>query len=143
MLQTSGNSYSKGSFLMSCCGCFRYLSELLASIFLFNSQLWCYSSMYILNLHINRYVCTESQVYPFPPSSNWTKSVSPTCCQTCHGTVVPDGTVVKTEILDDKCGTVKTSTCKMKNRLANKGKLEKVGENVFHRSSSKNFHSIN
>ena len=84
-----------------------------------------------------------SQVYPFPPSFNWTKEVSPTCCQTCNGTVVPDGTVIGTEIIGDKCGTVKTSTCKMKNRLANKGKLEKVGENVFHRSSSKKFHSIN
>ena len=43
--------------------------------------------------------------------------MSPQCCQTCNGTVVPGGTVVDVEEIGDKCGTVKTSVCKIRNRM--------------------------
>jgi hypothetical protein len=51
--------------------------------------------------------------------------VSPTCCRTCNGTVVSDGTVIGTEILDDDCGTVRISACKCKirNRQSKNGIL--------------------
>ena len=62
-----------------------------------------------------RYECTQ-QDESSPPRYSWRKEVSPLCCQTCNGTVVPGGTVVGVEEIGDKCGAVKTSVCKIRNR---------------------------
>merc|ERR1711872_293324 len=84
-----GNSYLEGDSLMSCCGCFKY-------------------------------VCTKIHVQDnIPAKFIWTRSVSTLCCQTCNGTVVPAGTVVGVEVMGDECGTVKTSICKIRNRVDN------------------------
>jgi len=69
-----------------------------------------------------RYTCTVSQ--ETPASFNWTKSVAPTCCQTCNGTVVKEGTVVATELLGDTCSTVRTTICKIKMRRETQGQAD-------------------
>jgi len=68
-----------------------------------------------------KYVCSYTKAKRY----TWTKGVSPLCCQTCNGTVVPGGTVVTVEKMGDKCGTVKTAVCKIKNRMANKANTHK------------------
>ena len=62
-----------------------------------------------------RYDCIQEDHYQ-PPRYRWTKEVSPLCCQTCNGTVVPGGTVVEVVEMGGKCGTAKTSVCKIRNR---------------------------
>merc|ERR1719369_2400708 len=62
-----------------------------------------------------KYMCIQEDGY-LPPRYSWTKEVSPLCCQTCNGTVVPGGTVVDVVEIGDKCGTVKTLVCKLRNR---------------------------
>lgn len=53
----------------------------------------------------------------------WIKELSPTCCETCDGNVVTKGTVTEVKMIDDKCGTIKTSTCKIKRRTMNDGRI--------------------
>ena len=68
---------------------------------------------------MGRYFCNATMTEAGPPPSftfSWSKSVTPQCCQTCNGTVVPEGTVVGDEFLEDDCKTVKTSVCKSKMR---------------------------
>ena len=65
-----------------------------------------------------RYDCIKiQQDGSLPARYSWTKEVSPQCCQTCNGTVVPGGTVVNVQEIGDKCGTVRTSVCKIRNRM--------------------------
>merc|ERR1712096_230723 len=69
-----------------------------------------------------KYDCLQQDQH-LPPRFSWTKEVSPLCCQTCNGTVVPGGTVVDREEMGDKCGTVKTSVCTIRNRVTKKSKM--------------------
>jgi len=108
-----GNAYMEGSSLMSCCGCFKY-------------------------------ECTKTQEHDYlPPSYIWTKTVSPLCCQTCDGAVVPGGSVIAVEEVGDKCGTVKTSVCKIKNRVEdfvfeqNSDRLDGIDERELHAVAKK------
>ena len=41
-------------------------------------------------------------------------SVSDQCCQTCKGTVLPPGTVVSTNKLEDDCRTLKAEVCRVR-----------------------------
>ena len=63
-----------------------------------------------------RYVCSETEAQK-KPSFSWSKEVTTQCCQTCNGTVVPGGTILEVEKMEDKCGTVKTVVCKIRNRV--------------------------
>ena len=65
-----------------------------------------------------RYVCiTSMEVF------KWIKELSPTCCETCDGNVVRKGTITEVKTIDDTCGTIKTSTCKIKRRTMNDGRI--------------------
>ena len=60
-----------------------------------------------------KYICSAND----GDTHSWSREVSPLCCQACNGTVVPGGTVLGREVMEDKCGTVKTTVCKIKNRM--------------------------
>jgi len=76
-----------------------------------------------------KYVCQMSKEL-----FKWMKELSPTCCETCDGNVVAKGTVIEVKTMDDACGTIKTSSCKIKSRTMNDGRIVVAAaiENEFH-----------
>jgi len=72
-----------------------------------------------------KYKCSETGTQK-TPTYNWSKEVTTQCCQTCNGTVVPGGTVLGVKKMEDKCGTVKTSVCKIRNRVMDTEKLSET-----------------
>ena len=71
---------------------------------------------------LSRYICSQADGMKL----RWMKEVSSLCCQSCNGTVVPGGTILEIRELTDKCGTVKTSLCKIKNRVGHTGTLKEI-----------------
>ena len=57
--------------------------------------------------------------------------MSPLCCQTCNGSVVQGGTVITREVMGDMCGTVKTSVCRIRNRMVDK-EMMNIGKCYTH-----------
>ena len=61
-----------------------------------------------------RYKCEELGSWDNHTKVRWVRSVSAQCCQTCHGTVAPPGTIISTMELEDDCLTLQTEVCRVR-----------------------------
>ena len=43
----------------------------------------------------------------------WNISVSPNCCKTCDQKVFDANTIIETRRMEDRCGTIETSVCRL------------------------------
>ena len=71
---------------------------------------------------LSRYICSPTDGMQL----HWMKEVSSLCCQSWNGTVVPGGTILEIRQMRDKCGTVKTSLCKIRSRVGHIGTLKEI-----------------